>query len=423
MFYNKRSYSVFSRTRNNKTKYYIRFEYDGKTVDRILKGCSSQKDADRIAADAYINEMQNLLKGETASKASRDSSVLMESAINRVFLNDDAVYFEFNKVGIEQQSIYRGRCRNYILPFFKDIKITCVSLETIRKFRAYMKGLDLSNKTMHEVERLVRVVMKWIPDLFPRIRNFRNPYMSPMVKTIHFDKEGNATPAFEVDEVRALFASEWESYPCLCMSLIAAFTGMRSNEVACLRKSKFFSADEHCIITVDQNWTFSERKLKDPKTKNGTRKVLIPKWLYDFILPVLDSVPDGCFPFHNSKSLEIPMKGDRYNRALEKAVGKAGFLPKYKEKGLRFYSFRSFFKSYVELTLGHESALIRYVMGHSKRDIDDHYFKFLDAHIPLLLSATKNLLPDYEALFRQKCYLVFKERTECQKEGSSDLLK
>ena len=114
MFYNKRSYSVFSRTRNNKTKYYIRFEYDGKTVDRILKGCSSQKDADRIAADAYINEMQNLLKGETASKASRDSAVLMESAINRVFLNDDAVYFEFNKVGIEQQSIYRGRCRNYI---------------------------------------------------------------------------------------------------------------------------------------------------------------------------------------------------------------------------------------------------------------------------------------------------------------------
>ena len=115
------------------------------------------------------------------------------------------------------------------------------------------------------------------------------------------------------------------------------------------------------------------------------------------------------------------MKGDRYNRALEQAVENAGFLSGYKEKGLQFYSFRSFYRSFTEPTLGRESALIRYVMGHSRKDIDDHYFKFLDTHIPLLLSATRDLLPEdiIESLFRQKCYLGFVE-AQAEENNSQD---
>lgn len=357
------------------------------------------------------------MDGIKAPKAHRDSTVTMGAAINKVFLSEDAKYFKFNRVGIQQQNQYRSRCRKYLLPFFSDMKINNLTIDTVDDFRTYLKDFELgkdhserlSDKTMNEIEWLVRTVMKWIPDLYPRANNFRNPYSSPLVKSISFDRDRNATPAFELDEVRRIFAASWENYPSLCMALIAAYTGMRSNEDACLRKCKFYPRDDSCVIVVDENWTFSERKVKSPKTKNGERKVVIPRWLYEFVKPILDSVPYNCFPFHNTKGIAVPMKGDRYNWALEQAVENAGFLSGYKEKGLQFYSFRSFYKSYAELTIGHESALIRYVMGHSRKDIDDHYFKFLDVHIPLLLSATNDLLPKeiIESLFNQKCYLDF----------------
>lgn len=424
-FYNTSEFSVISRkkeskkTKNSTTKYYIRFAFEGKTVERVIKGCLDDKQAKKLAPIAYANEYKKLADGIKTPKAYRDSTITMEAAINKVFLSEDAKYFKFNEVGIQQQNQYRSRCRKYLLPFFSGMKINSLTIDTIDAFRTFLKkyeyGKDrsekLSDKTMNEIEWLVRTVLKWIPDLYPRVNNFRNPYSSPLVKSIKFDRDQNATPAFELDEVRAIFSAEWKSYPCLCMALIAAFTGMRSNEDACLRKSKFFPREDSCIIVINESWTFSERKLKSPKTKNGERKVVIPRWLYDFAKPLLDSVPEGCFPFHNSKELTVPMKGDRYNQALEKAVEAAGFLAEYRERGLQFYSFRSFYKSYAELTIGHESALIRYVMGHSRKDIDDHYFKFLDAHVPLLISATKDLLSKdiIESLFRQKCYLDFME--------------
>ena len=309
------------------------------------------------------------------------------------------------------------------------MKINSLTLDTVVDFRTFLKNYEfgkdhnkrLSEKTMNEIEWLARTVMKWIPDIYPRVNNFRNPYSSPMVKSIAFDRDRNATPSFELSEVRNIFTSQWENYPCLCMALIAAFTGIRSNEDAALRRCKFSPREDSCIILVDESWSFSERKLKNPKTKNGKRKVVIPTWLYNFVNPLLDSVPDDCFPFHNSKGLTVPMKGDRYNRALEKAVEAAGFLTEYKERGLHFYSYRSFYKSYAELSIGHESALIRYVMGHSRKDIDDHYFKFLDVHIPLLLSATNDLLsPEViESLFSQKCYLDF-VKAQSEKNNSQD---
>lgn len=422
-FYKTSEFSVISRsteqkkTKSKTTKYYVRFTFEGKEVERVIKGCLDKKQADKLAPTVYASEYKKLVDGIKTPKAYRDSTVTMEDAINKVFLSEDAKYFKFNKVGIQQEKQYKSRCRKYLIPFFADMKINCLTIDTVDAFRTFLKNQELgkdhnerlSEKTMNEIEWLVRTVMKWIPDLYPRANNFRNPYSSPLVKSISFDRDRNATPAFELDEVRRIFAASWENYPSLCMALIAAYTGMRSNEDACLRKCKFFPRDDSCVIVVDENWTFSERKVKSPKTKNGERKVVIPRWLYEFVMPILDSVPDNCFPFHNTKGITVPMKGDRYNRALEQAVENAGFLSEYKEKGLQFYSFRSFYRSFTEPILGRESALIRYVMGHSRKDIDDHYFKFLDTHIPILLSATRDLLPEdiIESLYNQKCYLDF----------------
>ena len=293
------------------------------------------------------------------------------------------------------------------------------------RFRAFLenyklgkdKDRTLNAKTRHEIEWLARTVMKWIPTLYPNVNNFINPYASPMVKTISYNKKKNAIPSFDLEEIRALFSTDWQSYPCLCMALLAAYTGIRSNEDAGLKKSKFYPSDENCIIEINESWTFSEMNLKEPKTENGIRQNVIPSWLYKFISPLLNDVPDEGFPFHNTKGNNVPMKGDRYNKALRAAAKKAGFLSRFIEKKMQFYSFRTFYRSHLETTLGYDSALVRFAMGHSEKDCDDHYFRLLKEHIGKLLQATNDILTDeiIEGLFKQKCYLDFIEAQAAKK--------
>ena len=416
-FYSNLPYRVISRERNGITRFYVRFNYCGKEVDRVLKNCLDREQADMMAPVAYVAETEKLRTEDSIQKPHRSSSVTMETAIRRVFLDENATYFIYNSVRTQQKKQYQSRCNTYLIPYFRDVRINCVTIDTINGFRSFLanfklgkdKNRTLNAKTRHEIEWLARTVMKWIPTLYPNVNNFINPYASPMVKTISYNKKKNAIPAFDLEEIRALFSVQWDRYPCLCMALLAAYTGIRSNEDAGLMKSKFYASDEYCIIEITESWTFEEMHLKEPKTENGIRKNVIPRWLFDFISPLLNHVPDDCFPFHNTKSNTVPMKGDRYNDALRGAAEKAGFLPRFIEKKMQFYSFRTFYRSHLETTLGHEAALLRFVMGHSEKDCDDHYFRLLKEHIGKLLHATEDILTEdiIESLFSQQCYLDF----------------
>ncbi|MDT3389753.1 MAG: hypothetical protein LIR25_04080, partial [bacterium] len=89
-------------------------------MERVIKGCLDKKQAKKLAPIAYASEYKKLADGIKAPKAYRDSTVTMEAAIDKVFLSQDAKYFKFNRVGIQQQNQYRSRCRKYLLPFFSD---------------------------------------------------------------------------------------------------------------------------------------------------------------------------------------------------------------------------------------------------------------------------------------------------------------
>lgn len=401
----KKEYYVIQR----KKKFFMRYTINGTTKEKLLEGCNDRSQAEALAKAEYkIHELE-IKSGISREEEIHDPSILMEEAINKVYVNPDALYYKFRNPAVQQQKTYAGRCKNYLIPFFTGMKHSDVTVETIGKFRTFLDKHEpkLADKTKHEIESLLRFVMKCIPDLDPRIKYYKNPFDSIMVQGIKVNKSANATPAFEVEYVTKLFSVEWKNYFALCMSLIAAYTGMRSNEIACLRKKQFTPEEDYCSINVDSSWSFGERRIKDPKTENGKRKVFIPTWLYKFILPAIEAVPEEHFIFHNSKGTTTPLKGDRYNKALRDAAKEAGFLDEYKEKGYRFYSFRSFFRSYAEKKIGSQTALIRYIMGHSSRDIDEHYFKFLNAHIPVVMSITEDLLPEQAKLFEQKCYLKF----------------
>lgn len=95
-FYNTSEYSVISRKSESKktkditTKYYIRFSFEGKDMERVIKGCLDRKQAEKMAPIAYAAEYKKLVDGIKTPKAYRDSTVTIEAAINKVFLAEDA---------------------------------------------------------------------------------------------------------------------------------------------------------------------------------------------------------------------------------------------------------------------------------------------------------------------------------------------
>lgn len=269
------------------------------------------------------------------------------------------------------QRVYVDDCRqrltNYIIPFFRNARLTSITSAMIKKFRVWLKEVtteksSLAPKTINAVTGVLRVMLKWAIE---EGRITRNPFEAIRALPV-VDKQYDL---ITIEELRTLFAEDtiatvWDGkLPYYAANLTAAATGLRQGEIRAIRDEDF--RGDHLII----RHSFGKYGLNETtKTKIVRQPVPIPEIVRKYLTQLAGR--GFVFSFGDGRR---PISGNRLTDALYGALCAIGIEKDERERrNITFHSWRHFFNTYCRGRNIPDSK-IQAVTGHVTAKMTDHY--------------------------------------------------
>ncbi len=262
---------------------------------------------------------------------------------------------------------YRQKLNDFIIPFFKNIKLIDIKPYHIKKFRDSLIKQNLSNSVINLNTTILKIVLS-----YARADGLitADPFVSVPMMYIN----AHSRNAFTVDMLQDVFNKKWSSSERKIFSLIAAVAGLRISEIYAIRKETLFT---DYIDVKDQ---ILDNKLC-PVKDGEKRKVRICEELYRMISDCIRRNKD--FAFNEAQ--------DTYRRAFYDYAELT--VEKRKETGLTFHSLRHFVNTYL-LSHGVSEIKVKCVLGHSsgKGSMTERYANFKPSDFDDVAEIQKELL-------------------------------
>lgn len=293
-----------------------------------------------------------------------------QKSISKIPDNESLGYFieewlNFNKIRLKSSTYakYYHTINNYLLPFFKDIKIKDLNNKMIETFTHNLlaKGImgnPLSPKTVKDILILLKTIIKYIETEHNIILNIKFIYPKSQKKEHHvLTKEQfinlNQVLLNDIDE-------------CKFGILIAMATGLRIGELCALRWKNIFINDNYIMVekTMQRIKNFDKDKpktkiiIESPKSITSNRKIPIPENLLSLFQ-------------HFQKENDSFLLTGQTNKFIEPRLLERKFSKYIKEAGIEKANFHMLRHTFATMCIeeGFEIKCLSEILGHSGSQI------------------------------------------------------
>jgi integrase len=247
---------------------------------------------------------------------------------------------------------YRHYLDDFIIPFFKNVKLTDIKPGHIKKFRDSFIDKGFSNSVINLNCTILKIIIS-----YARADGLitTDPFVSVPMMYVNARSKG----AFTKEQLVKTFSKNWDSKERKIFSMIAAVTGMRISEISAIRKETLFS---NYIDIKDQ---LLDNKIS-PVKDGEKRKLRICSELYKMISDCIRR--NGNFAFTEAQ--------DTYRQTFYDYAEIPTYESRQKSK-LSFHSLRHFVNTTL-LTSGISEIKVKSVLGHSsgKGSMSERYANF-----------------------------------------------
>jgi len=326
----------------------------------------TQKPAAKIIVDHWLN-----LRNEKSAD-DKDNPPLSEYC---------ASFWDYNSSQYIKSKILRGKT---ISEFYcKDRK---------RKIEKYVEprtvGLSLQNVTARELDALQIRLRAELPGLSAKTINdilagvctpIREAYRlgvipkNPAFQFLGIQERPKKRGILTADEVRRLFASEWELEAYRLIFWTGICTGMRLGEICALKASDIGKDGNGLpVIRVVKSWSFIQGREKSTKTGND-RTVPINAALRDALAEWAARNPYGDgFIFWSEIQEGRPLSAKVIERNFVRQLERIGIDKKQrKDRNIVFHGLRHYYNSALRGTI--DDSLLQMATGHLSTEMTNNY--------------------------------------------------
>ncbi|NYB73897.1 site-specific integrase [Sedimentibacter hydroxybenzoicus DSM 7310] len=249
-----------------------------------------------IGRDSDGKQLRKYITADTERECKAKARKLETEIDEGVFVNienkkvgkylDEWLELQKNSIAPSTYLLYKGYIRAHYKPAFGDIKMSKLNELHIQKF----KNDKLQELAVNTVRKLLFVLRKALQD---GMKN-KNPARDIEVP----QKEKTRFRLLTDDEFNIIHKEAKKNIFDECIILLAAWGGLRRGEIFALKPNDLYLKDN--FIRVDEARSISENGYidKDPKSENGFRDVVIPKYLSDLLSRYIKQkgeIPDRLF--------------------------------------------------------------------------------------------------------------------------------
>lgn len=199
---------------------------------------------------------------------------------------DEWLELRKNEIAQSTYMLYKIYINKHYKPSFGNVKMGKLNELHIQKF----KNDKLKEVVANTVRKLMFVLKRALQD---GMKN-KNPMRDIEIP----QKEKTRFRLITDQEFDVLYEEAKKKIFDECVILLAAWGGLRRGEIFALKPNDLFLKDH--FIRVDEAYSISEDGYvdKDPKSENGFRDVVIPKYLCDLLskyIKQIGGIPDRLF--------------------------------------------------------------------------------------------------------------------------------
>lgn len=246
---------------------------------------------------------------------------------------------------------YRRNCDSIIVPYFGKRRISGITPQDIKRFRAALIGRGMANATINQVCTCLHIILTYA-------LSDKLIASDPFVSIGQMYTDARARGSFTREELREVFSGWSDTTGRKAFALTAAVTGMRISELCAVRKETLLP---RCIDIKDQLCGGEFSPVKD-----GERRRLRVCGEIHSLLSELAA---------RTGFLAFPLNQDAYREAFYRRLG----MDTKERAGRRvsFHSLRHFCNTYL-LSEGIPEIKVKSAMGHSsgKGSMTERYANF-----------------------------------------------
>ncbi len=256
--------------------------------------------------------------------------------------------------------------KNRVIPALGHLRLDEIDALTIKSFRNNLFQSGLSGSSINKILIIIRAILlsaeeQGLIKALPRIHRAAD---RPKEKGV-----------LSIDEVRALFASEWWDYRGRVACMISATAGLRASELQALTFEDLHLDDLY--ITVSKAWD-ERMRCMNTTTKNGlTRNVFIPRAVAEEIRQLIKVHPNparGSFLFFADKRADKPCERVIFVKSFFKAMKNIGISEKARqERNISLHSLRHFANS-LFVNAGLPLLRVQAIIGHQSAEMSKRYY-------------------------------------------------
>lgn len=368
-------FSLYLRKNKNTKVYYVQFKNpDGSFRPGISTGQTAKTKAEAWAYE-YLSNHGNFYP---------------EARLTFKDFADD--FFNFNgKWAMDKKAVGKRLSPRYclentrilnsfLIPYFGNYQLTDITKRVIKDFRNYLKTKGYSGSTINHALSCLKMILEYAEEYeliqaVPKIERASNQIENP---------RGILTP----EEIKRLFAIQWEDQRAYVCALLSASTGMRLGEILALTINDV----KNDLIPVNKTWNNNLRTV-NPTTKTGRPRYIplpnrVRKELETLIQYNIHGQDGNNFVFFGTTP-KAPLDPNMIIKYFKRALHKIGISEQErKQRNIVFHSFRHFFNS---LCINNNIPLtkVQQITGHSSIEMSEHYYH-LDS-----MSDIKQLVDDF----------------------------
>lgn len=336
-------YTIFLRTLSSGKKvYYYQFrDTAGHRSNALSTGCTKLTEAKRFCQRLYNSGAMKLHDGISFKDFTKDFFAADSDFCKWKLINGTPLKPETAKR-------YSNLLKGQLVPFFDKIPIANITKDLCKEWVLWASD-KWAPKTVNTAQGVLNIIFE---NAIEKRLIDRNPvHKLGMRKTVKKSRD-----LLTVQEITAIYHSEWSIPQQRSMFLLAVITGMRIGEVVALHWQDIKDG------YIDVHSNYSDKFGFQSSTKTYVnRYVPIPS---DFPFP--EQVADWVF----TKKGKTPIKGHAlYNivkrKCADMGIDTAG-------RGITIHSLRNFFVSYLQKCNIPENK-IRAVVGHTDETMTDLY--------------------------------------------------
>jgi len=322
----RKPYTIFKR---GKYWYYRTYDIAGIRTTAHTTGQTSKS-----AAQAYCDNL--FLTGALW----QTNMTFGEYAFN--FYDDNSPYVKDRVEPLAENTLrgIRNKMKNYILPYFSNMKLADIKYTTLKEFRIKMLEKYSVSNTISTMSTLKHIFDSAFRDRLIPVNPYS--YLEPM------NAKPNEKDAFTFNEVKTLYTIIPEEFKKTI--LLMALTGMRISEAVGVLPEDFKTDNE--ILYIDLVKQFNLKKYK-PLKRKSIRKI-----------PVIPEIKDL-----------IGFDHTRLSAFYREYVAIKSNFENVDERNLSFHSLRHFFITNAK-SKGVISSKVEYLAGHSLKKQEKVYTQY-----------------------------------------------